>query len=321
MACCGKKRKVIEVVKKPDQAVSTKTRYLSWYDPMPDRGNIWQFWTQVRRTSNTLFIYLPDLGDLLHKLQVEQWPNVILGGSGEEIDRTADAAKAIFDAGFQGDLIVFYADEPDLAGVKVKGRNFTENLNHMYDALAGALAARGIRDRCKLTFVWSLAGTPPYTWRRRMEEFGIPKMDVIATDGWYTGSSNELHLVKHRAIQFFEYLFEKGDHFKEMDILHVIKVFSDPDMDHEPLNARWVKMQMDLVTGLGTSKYMWTNPNFGDTSEITLEPLEPKYQGENLMFFLMDSTPRGDVELAGGNCPEVINAIAEYAKPRGWTME
>lgn len=296
---------------------STITNSLFWYDPLTDRDQ-WRCWSKVRQTSNALFAYLPDLPDLLARYSLEGWPRMILGGSGEEIDRTADAAAAIIRAGYPHDLYIFAWDEPDLGAKVINGKTYVQVLTHQYNALAGALAARGIRARCKIGPVWSVASAPPWDWRSQFEAFGLPPMDFIAIDGWYTGAANELHLVRERNLQFIDYIQER---LGELPKIHILKVFSRVPPDLEEISPEWVLRQLKLVTGTGTSTYEWTNPNYGDTSTIVLEPIPPKYRGETLGFFVMSDDPRGDVRFAGCNRPDVLDAIRSWAKPRGLTME
>ena len=134
-----------------------------------------------------------EFADLIPRAKEGGWPAVILGGDEDDLFRTAVAAKAVVDAGLN--LIgIIYQDEPDLAAPVIRNRNLTQHLTHYYQTLKSELKKQGL-ERIPVAANWSLASPPPWTWKRKMEEFGVPPMDMYVTDSWYSARDDELHLV------------------------------------------------------------------------------------------------------------------------------
>ncbi|MBW1712493.1 MAG: hypothetical protein JRJ59_05040 [Deltaproteobacteria bacterium] len=296
---------------------ATKTKYLGWYDVGPPH-NQYGYWAAARRTSNLVYMRVArnEFADLIPKAQAEGWKGVILAGHEREHARTAEAARAIVRAGLNL-VAIIYSDEPDLAAPILRNQNMTQHLTHHYNALKAELKARGL-DQIPIGATWSLAAIPPWTWKRRLERFGTPPQDVFITDSWYSGKDDELHLVRQRTVDWLDYMKSK---LGPKPIIHVIKAWSRVPPDLQEIHPEWVLRQLKCVTGTGSSTYRWQNPRTKDVAQVTVQPLEAKYQGLAVLMYKMDPTRNQDTQSAGGNQPEIIKAVASYAKPRGWTMD
>ncbi len=294
----------------------SKTRYLGWYDIGPS-SNLFCCIDKAARSSNLMYMRVRgnEFSDLIHKAKEGNWPAVILGGDEEDHFRTATAAKAIVDSGLN--LIgIIYQDEPDLAAPVIRNRNLTQHLTHHYNALKVELNKLGL-GRIPIAANWSLASPPPWTWKKKLDQFGVPPMDMYVTDSWYSARDNELHLVRHRTVEWLDYMFAKSG---PKPIIHVLKAWSRVPPDIQKITPEWVLRQLRCVTGTGASRFSWTHPRTGDVADVKVQPLPPKYRPLAVLLYKMDPTRNQDTDQAGGNRPDIVDAVAKFAKPRGWTV-
>lgn len=296
----------------PTPPQETVTKYLGWYDLGPPSCQFC-YLEQARQSSNLMYMRVTrdEYVALIPKAVAGGWKAVILMGHEEDHPRTAQAAQAIVNAGLNL-VAVIYCDEPDLS----YANGMTLRLIVGYNALKAEMTARGL-GHIPLGATWSLAGQPGDTWCDRYEIQGIPPMDIYITDGWYTGRDNELHLVRHRFIEWADYL---GSKLGPKPFIHVIKTWGRVPPDIQIISPEWVVRQLKCVLGTGTSAYHWVNPNGGE-ADVIVEPLPAKYQGVAVLMYKMDPTRNGDTSDAGGNRPDLIQAVREHVKPLGLTME
>lgn len=303
--------------KKPKPEPKRITRYLGWYDvghPSAQFAHL----DKARRSSNLMYmrVRFDEFSHLIPRAKAGGFTAVILGGDEENIPRTAAAARVVVDSGLN--LIgIIYADEPDLGPPIVQGRSMTQRLTHLYQALKAELAKVSL-SHLPIAANWSLAAPEPWTWRKRLDKQGLPPQDMYVTDSWYTGRQNDLHLVRHRTIEWLDYMFQRAG---PKPIIHVLKVFSRVPPDVDRINPEWVLSQLRCVVGTGSSSYNWQNPRTGDRAQVTVAPLPRKYQALAVLLYKMDPTRNADTSEAGGNRPDIIEAVARFAKPLGLTVE
>ena len=303
--------------KKPAPKPALKTKYLGWYDIGPP-SDLFCCIEAAARSSNLMYMRVRDneFADLVHKAKEGGWPAVLLGGDENDLFRTAVAAKAVVDAGLN--LIgIIYQDEPDLAAPVIRDRNLTQHLTFYYQTLKAELKKQGL-EHIPVAANWSLASPPPWTWKKKMEEFGVPPMDMYVTDSWYSARDDELHLVRHRTVEWLDYMFAKSG---PKPIIHVIKAWSKVPPDLQRITPEWVLRQLRCVTGAGQSQFSWKHPKTGDVADVKVEPLPEKYRPLAVLLYKMDPTRNEDTDEAGGNRPDIIDAVARFAKPRGWTVK
>jgi len=303
--------------KKPEPEPEPVTKYLGWYDvghPSAQFAHL----DKARRSSNLMYmrVRFDEFTHLIPRALANGFKSVILGGDEENIPRTAAAARAIVGSGLN--LVgIIYADEPDLGPPLIQNRNMTQRLTHLYQALKAELAKVGL-EKVPIGANWSLAAPEPWTWRKRLDAYGVPPQDMYVTDSWYTGRENELHLVRHRAIEWLDYMFQKSG---PKPIIHVLKAFSRVPPDVHQINPEWVLSQLRCVVGTGSSSYNWQNPQTGDRAAVQVAPLPREYRGLAVLLYKMDPTRNADTSEAGGNRPDIIEAVAQFAKPLGLTVE
>ena len=306
---------------RPTQA--SRGKYLGWYDLTHYTRPVTEHLDKARRSSNLMYMRV-DRGEwqqLLPFAASEHWPAVILMArerdeSGPHHDQTAQAAKAILEAGLNLRCVIA-VDEADLRAPEIRpGVNVVRYLNNEYDLLKAELDKLGIVDVKVATTTWSLASPPPWTWKDKLEAFGVPKGDILVHDSWYSGQMNELHNVRHRFIEWADYM---RAHRGNQEIIHIIKAWSKVPPDLERISPEWVLAQLKCIAGTGTTQYSWTNPNTGDTAQVILEPLPPQYQGD-ILLYKMDDVVSQDSDNAGGNRPDIIQAVAGFCRAHGWTL-
>ena len=306
----------------PDPPPVSRTNFVGWYDLTHYTRPITEHLDKARRSSNLMYMRVDrsEWMNLLPIASAEGWPAVILMArerdeSGPHHDETATAAKAVLDAGLNLRCIIL-VDEADLRSPEVRpGVSIVQYLNNEYDLLKAALAALGIGEVKVAETTWSLANADA-PWKTVLETHGVPKGDILVHDSWYAGRMNELHNVRHRFLQWADYMrAARGD----QEIIHVIKAWSRVPPDLETVTPEWVLAQMKCISGVGTTEYQWTNPTTGDVAQVTLEPLPAEYQGD-ILLYKMDDVFSEDSDNAGGNRPDIIEAVAGLCKPNGWTM-
>lgn len=295
--------------------VRTKTQHLAWYDVTSDR-EYWCCMDAAARSSNMFYMRIrnKEYEQLIPRAHALGHKAAIVAGEGDSsghIAETIAACQAIHAAGLEIVACMFW-DEPDIKEEVRNGLNMTQYLNQAYDALKAGLTAVGL-GHIPLGFPWALAGN----WQERIDRFGIPKQDIFITDGWYTPRAGDCHLVVPRFLSWAGQMVAAQG---QKDFIHVIKAWSKkhPNFDREHITPEWVVRQLKCVTGTGSSSWEWTNPNYGDTALIHHEPLPYEYTGDVLLF-KMDPAPSEDSDRAGGNQPEIIEAVRAFAKPHGWT--
>lgn len=284
-------------------ALAAPVKYLVWYDLLTP-ANL----DRSARTANT--IMLREREDEYLRFLNAGYRYAVVGCYGPEkatkAARIVGAAKA---AGMEVPYLLFL-DEPALGGLSLA------QVNSAYDLYRSALDSAGHRET-KIAPVLSLAGQGEFSWQR----WGLPKMDFIAHDSWYSGASNQIHLVRHRLIRFLEMGDSQG--LGDKEILHVIKVFSakKPGLDLADLDPEWVLRQLRAATGSGRSEYVWLHPRTGKLSWVRCEPLPEPYlrRTRAVAFYKMDGIA-SDAQYVGANTPWLIQALEDWARPRGLTL-
>jgi len=315
----GKKRGKPKPTPTPAPPVppKTRTRYLGWYDLTHPSMPVDTWLGEAARSSNLMYMRVDrgEYSQLIPKAVAQGWPAVILMAREEHYEETAQAARAVVDNGLNL-LGVIAIDEADLRAPMIRQNvNLTQFLTHVYHSQKQALADVGLAHIPVANTTWSLASPPPWTWKDKLNAFGVPLTDLFVTDGWYSRPT-EIHLVRHRAIEWLDTMRAAlGD----KPIIHVLKAWSRVPPDLEEITPEWVLRQLRCVTGLGTSEYDWTNPNTGEVAHVVVEPLSPEFQGEVLLY-KMDPVPSDDSRWAGGNRKDVVDAVRELALPQGWVV-
>ncbi len=309
---------------KPAPEPAGKTKLVGWYDLTHYTRPVTEHLEKARRSSNLMYMRT-DRGEwqnLLPYAAAERWPAVILMArerdeSGPHHDETARAAQAIIGAGLNLRCIIMI-DEADLRAPEVRpGVSIVHYLNNEYDLLKAELDKLGLAGVKVAETTWSLASPPSWTWKDKLDAFGVPKGDILVHDSWYCGRMNELHNVRHRFIQWADYMRKARGN---QEIIHVIKAWSKVPPDLESITPEWVLAQMKCIAGTGTTEYDWTNPNTGETARVILEPLPAEYQGD-ILLYKMDDVFSEDSDNAGGNRPDIIGVVDDFCRPRGWTMK
>ena len=277
--------------------------YLVWYDLLTP-ANL----DRSARTANT--IMLRERNDEYLGFLNAGYRYAVVGCYGPEkaakAARIVGAAKA---AGMEVPYLLFL-DEPALGGLS------PAQVNSTYDLYRSALDSAGHRET-KIAPMLSLSGQGPQAWDR----WGLPKMDFIAHDSWYSGASNQIHLVRHRLIRFLEYCDSQG--LGDREIFHTLKVFSakKPGLDLEDLNPEWVLRQLRAAAGSGESGFVWLHPHTKKLAWVRCPPLPEKYleRTRAIAFYKMDGLT-SDAEYVGTNTPWLIPALEDWARPRGLTL-
>lgn len=221
------------------------------------------------------------------------------------------AAKA---AGIQVKYLLF-TDEPDL------GSKTVAQVNALYDAYRAALNAAGHQD-VLIAPTFSLYGQAGTQWQWE-NYFSQPiKTDFICTDSWYTGASNQIHLVRDRFLRFVA-LFDQVNNSR-LPLVHVLKAYSKktPGLDLEHLSGEWIRRQLVATTGadLGQVVYDWRHPVTGELTTVRLQPLPAELLARTVAIGLYKMDGRtSDADQFGANCPECIETVRAYAQPRGLT--
>ena len=297
--------------------------FVGWYDLTHYTRPVTEHLGKARRSSNLMYMRTDrsEWQNLLPLASAEKWPAVILMArerdeSGPHHDETARAAQAIIGAGLNLRCIIMI-DEADLRAPEVRpGVSIVHYLNTEYDLLKAELDKLGLAGVKVAETTWSLASPPPWDWKAKLDAYGVPKGDILVHDSWYCGRMNELHNVRHRFLEWADYMRQARP---GQEIIHVIKAWSKVPPDLETISPAWVLAQLHCIAGTGTTEYSWTNPTTGDVAQVTLEPLPAEYQGD-ILLYKMDDVVSEDSNNAGGNRPDIIEAVAEFCKPHGWTM-
>ena len=284
---------------------------LFWYDPCG--GTCAEHLQAVKRTSN--MIMLRERLDEYRQLLGAGFKKAIVGCYGHEgWPKAARIVSEIKAAGLEVPYLLF-ADEPDLD--EAVDMAWVEDLYRRYRTVLDQAG----HSEVKLAPTWSLAGSGVRHWRVLFEWEFVPTFDFIATTGWYSADSSMIHLVRHRMLEFLEFLDGRG--LDKLEIVPLLKVFSKQGekQDWEDIYPEWVMRQLRCVTGSGTSQYSWTNPNTGDVALVTVEPMPEKYLARTkaVGFYKMDSRANLDTDKAGGNSPEIIDSLEGFARERGLT--
>ena len=293
----------------PAPAQEAPLEGLFWYDPCG--GVCTEHLEALKRTSN--LIMLREREDEYRQFLHAGFKKAIVGCYGHEgWPKAARIVSEIKEAGLEVPYLLF-SDEPDL----------DENLSmaevdDLYRRFRTVLDEAG-HTEVKLAPTWSLAGTGPRQWQVLFEWEFVPRFDFIATTGWYSADSTMIHLVKDRMENFLAFLDGRGH--GRMEIMPLLKAFSKQGdkQDWEDIYPEWVMRQLRCVGGSGNSVYDWINPNTGDVATVTVEPMAQEYleRTKTVGFYKMDSRPNEDTEKAGGNSPEIIEALAGFAAKRG----
>ncbi len=282
---------------------------LFWYDPCG--GICTEHLEALKRTSN--MIMLREREDEYRQFLHAGFKKGIVGCYGHEgWPKAARIVSEIKEAGMEVPYLLF-SDEPDL----------DENLSmaqvdDLYRRFRTVLDEAG-HTEVKLAPTWSLAGTGPRHWQVLFEWEFAPRFDFIATTGWYSADSTMIHLVKDRMEKFLGFLDGRG--LDKLEIMPLLKAFSKKGdkQDLEDIYPEWVMRQLRCVSGSGNSEFDWINPNTGDMARVKVEPMAGKYleRTRTVGFYKMDSRTNEDTSKAGGNSPEIIDALAEFAAERG----
>ena len=222
------------------------------------------------------------------------------------------AAKA---AGIQIKYLLF-TDEPDL------GSKTVAQVNALYDAFRAVLDRAGHQD-VLIAPTFSLYGQPGTKWQWE-NYFSQPiKTDFICTDSWYTGASNQIHLVRDRFISFVA-KFDRVNGSR-LPLVHILKAYSKktPGLDLEHLSGEWISRQLRVTTGadLGPVAYDWRHPVNGRLTTVKVRPLPADLLARTVAIGLYKMDGRtSDADRFGANCLDCIDAVESYAKPRGLAL-
>lgn len=285
-------------------------KYLFWYDPgtTANLPNLYQ-------TSNTIMLRRRngEYGQFLSS----QFKMAVIGCYDQDglndVVGIVEAAKA---AG-KSPILVLFTDEPDL------GSKTPAQINDLYAAYRVYLNSAGHSD-VLLAPTFSLYGTPGTAWQWE-NYFSVPiRTDVIVTDSWYTGASNEIHLVRDRFIRFVAQ-YDRVNNTR-LPIVHVLKAFSykAAGLDSEDITGEWLRRQLVATTGasnFGPVTYEWHNPTTGELANITLLPLPRSLLQRTIGIGLYKYAGyTSDADHIGQNCPSCRETIRNYALSRGLTI-
>lgn len=302
--------------------------WIGWYDITHYLTPPGTWYNEAARSSNCMYMRVTrsEYVNLIPMAVANNWPYVVLYARERDDDGTPHiaesvaAAQQVVAAGLNLVAMVL-TDEADLGPEYPHGLNMTDYLNQEYNLYRTAMDAAGLSSVPIATTNWSCAADPvqTLTWDQRIAAWGVPITDIHMTDGWYSGDSTSLHLVKSR---YESWLAAMEAANGALPIINVIKAWSKvvgDTLDLEDISPTWVERQLLVVAGLESVTYHWVNPGTGEEADVTVEPLPTSQQG-NILLYKMDSTLSGDTDYAGGNRPDIVDKVREIALPQGWTI-
>lgn len=292
----------------PPVAAEAPVKFIFWYDLL-NNSNL----PAAARSTNTIM-----LRERLNEYALFLGSGFRYGIIGcydrDGLSKAASIVAAAKAAGIQVKYLLF-TDEPDL------GSKTVDQVNALYDAYRALLDAAGHQD-VLIAPTFSLYGQPGTQWQWE-NYFDQPiKTDFICTDSWYTGASNQIHLVRDRFIRFVAQ-FDRVNNSR-LPLVHILKAYSKktPGLDLEHLSGEWIRRQLVVTTGadLGPVAYDWRNPVTGQLTTVRLQPLPAELldRTKAIGLYKMDGRT-SDADRFGANCPECIETVRAYAHPRGLT--